>query len=268
MSDNYNNSIQKIIESVWTMYYQELNIEPMDVELQFTDNIYKKRLELAMNQKDYHNIKMQKDFISTLNGTIVLPKTINEKPYILISNNTINESLLFISTFTHELTHIHDFYSFAKYHNIIYLPNIETHDDFQSFYFWTEFHARRNGYYFYRKTMKEFANDNKTRNEEIQYIKEVECQFHLRYLVEDLTKYQNNPTQYMYTIIQFLGRFSIWQYLFPEAFNKNTLPETLLNTYKDKIIDLYNYLYVHSTFKDIKDNFKELIIKLESFATY
>lgn len=267
MNIKNSNLIEKITHSAIDAYYQEINIEPIGIQVEFVDDLYKRRLELAINEKDFNNVEISKRFISGLNGTLVLPATLNEKPYILISNSTIDDSMLFISTIIHELTHVHDFYDFAKYHNIIYLSDVEKIDDFKDLYFWTEFHARRRGYYFYRKIIKGFTKDNKIKGEEVKYIRGIESPHHLKYLKEELIKNQNNSTQFLYNIMQFLGRFSVWQDLFPDQFNEDTLPEELKNSFGYKIIDIYDFLYNHSTFEDIKYKFPELRVKLDSFVS-
>lgn len=266
---NYDSAfIKKMAYYAINTYYDEFNIKPIDIEVEFTENLYKRRLELAVNEKDITDVEKGKSFISGLNGTLVLPTTLNEKPYILISNSTIDDSMLFISTLIHELTHIHDFYDFARYHNIEYFSDIEKDHNFYNLYFWTEFHARRNGYYFYRKIYKSLINDNLSREEEIKHIRETECPIQLEYLIDQLIKYENNPTQFVYSIMQFLGRFSVWQDLFPNEFNANKLPKELLNTFGYRITSIYEFLYNQSDFEDIKDKFHELRLKLDSFVIW
>ncbi|MDU5081219.1 hypothetical protein [uncultured Tissierella sp.] len=266
---NYDSAfIKKMAYYAINTYYDELNIKPIDVEVEFTDDLYKRRLELAINEKDIADVEKGKSFISGLNGTLVLPATLNEKPYILISNSTIDDSMLFISTLIHELTHIHDFYDFAKYHNIEHLSQMEEVNDFRDLYFWTEFHARRKGYYFYRKIIKGFIQDSKTKEEEAQYIMDIECPHHFKNLKEELINNQNNPIQFLYSIMQFLGRYSVWQDLFPDEFNTETLPRELINAFEHRIIDMCNFLYNHSNFENIKDKFPELRLKLDSFVIW
>lgn len=268
MSNYDSDFIKKMSYSAINTYYDELNIKPIDVEVEFTDDLYKRRLELAINEKDIANVEKGKSFISGLNGTLVLPTTSNEKPHILISNSTIDDSMLFISTIIHELTHIHDFYDYAKHYNIECFSDIEKDDNFYNLYFWTEFHARRNGYYFYRKIYKSLINDNLSREEEIEHIRETECPFQLKYLIDQLIKYENNPTQFVYSIIQLLGRFSVWQDLFPNEFNASKLPKELLNTFGYRITSIYEFLYNHSDFEDIKDKLPDLRIMLDSFVIW
>ncbi|HHX60605.1 MAG TPA: hypothetical protein GX707_07820, partial [Epulopiscium sp.] len=248
-------------------YYSELNIEPIDLEVEFIDDLYKRRLELAIDENDKNNVKKNKQFISMLNGTLVLPATAYEKPHILISNNAVDDDALFVGTIIHELTHIHDYYDFAKHNGIEDLKAIQGMPNFSGLYFWSEFHARRTGYYFYRKIYKSFVNDSLSTEDEIKHIKKTECPFQFDYLKNELSKNENNPTQFLYSIMQFLGRYSVWQDLFPEVFNKGTLPGELVASFDNRITDIYDFLYNNSTFDDIKDKLNELKTKLDLFVS-
>lgn len=263
---DYGDSVKRLTEYAIKTYYDESDIEPIVVEIEFTDDLYERRLELAFNEADINDVKDQKEFIKNLNGTLVFPARSNEKPHILISNNAIDDSMQFIGTIIHELTHIHDFYDFVNYYSIKCLRDIEKHYNFQSLYFWTEFHARKRGYYFFRKFVKSLIQDKETVKEQVKYIEETECPFQFAYLKDELIKNENNSTQFMYNIMQFLGRYSVWQDLFPDECNEYTLPRELRDAFGDRIIDIYKFLYNHSTFEDIKDKFTKLKVKLDSFV--
>lgn len=235
MDITHENQLAEISRIIVEAYYKEKSIQPIGVKIEFTEDLYKRRLELAISKKDSSDVIESKEFISKLNGTIILPAKLNDTPYILISNNTVNSNMLFISTKNHELTHIHDFYDFAKYHNVDIVSNIDRIYNYHIFYYWTEFHARRNGYYFYNK----FTNNNENIYEQIQHINKSECPFHMEHLKNELIKAQNNPKQFLYNIMQFLGRFSVWHDLFPEQFNQHTLPEELVSVFG---IELLTYM--------------------------
>ena len=67
----------------------------------------------------------------------------------------------------------------------------------------------------------------------------------------------------MYSIIQFLGRISVWRDYFPSDFSK--VPIELYQAYGSNIEVLYEFLYTHKEFSDIDSNFiilNELIAKL------
>lgn len=265
LENKFKKDSEKLLHSVIDMFYQETNLKIIDVKTEFVNYLYERRLELSNSQKDMNQVKSAKSFIQSLNGTMVLPADINDRPYILISNKAINNNQ-FISTAIHELTHIHDFYDFSSYFNCNSFDNVEVHIDFPVLYQWSEYHARRMGYYFYRKITYLNRKDISLK-EQINHIKNYECSFQLNYLREDLIKYKNDPTLYIYSIMQFLGRFSVWQDLFPNSININQLPKELMIAFGERIVNLYEYLYSNKTFDDIKDKFSDLDILLRKFVT-
>ncbi|HHX62152.1 MAG TPA: hypothetical protein GX707_15800, partial [Epulopiscium sp.] len=50
-------SIKQVAYFVIDTYYSELNIEPIDLEVEFIDDLYKRRLELAIDENDKNNVK-------------------------------------------------------------------------------------------------------------------------------------------------------------------------------------------------------------------
>lgn len=232
--------IKNLINGVIQLFYYETKIKPIE----FVEDIYTRKLELAVDDKEKKEIISAKEFSKNLNGSVVLPAHIGDIPYILISLDTIENpksNCQFISTIIHELTHIHDFYDFyscnkEKYNNI---REIDKCIDFRSFQLWTEYSARRNGYYFYRNIMN--MNNNNSRKEQIEHILDTECPFHMNYLEKQLIKSSNDSYNFAYNIIQFIGRFSVWNDLFSNYFNVNTLSNELMVAFDTRIINLYNF---------------------------
>ncbi len=142
--------LEEIILLVINIFYEETKIKPIEIEIEFVNDLYQRKLELSTNPKEINEIKAGKSFIQGLNGTMILPSKTGDIPYILISTTTINNDL-YIGTIIHELTHIYDFYDFIKYINYAYFKDIEKHKDFPLFYQWTEYHARRTGITFIEK---------------------------------------------------------------------------------------------------------------------
>ncbi|BCZ47576.1 hypothetical protein psyc5s11_36430 [Clostridium gelidum] len=144
--------IKNLINGVIQLFYYETKIKPIEFKIEFVKDIYTRKLELAVDDKEKKEMILAKEFSKNLNGSVVLPAHIEDVPYILISLHTIENpksDCQFISTIIHELTHIHDFYSFNKdkYNNI---REIDNSIDFRPFQLWSEYNARRNGHYFYR----------------------------------------------------------------------------------------------------------------------
>ena len=263
-----NESLSKEIRGIIQFYYKETNIEPIKLNVEIVQDLYKRRLELAIDDKDRENIISSREFTRNSNGTIVIPESIDDVSYILVSINTI-DNYQFVSTIIHELTHIHDIYNFYIFNKDKYvsLREMDNYKEFNIYILWSEYNARRKGYYFYRKIMHMiFSDTNKSESEQIEHILNIECLGQMEYLKNQLFKYENNKHHYIYNIIQFIGRFSVWNDLFPNDFNVNTLPNELLVMFGDKIINLYEFLYKNKNFDDIKLKINELDHLLGSFV--
>ncbi|HHT97822.1 MAG TPA: hypothetical protein GXZ90_08010, partial [Clostridiales bacterium] len=57
MGKHDSNSITQVAYFAINTYYSELNIEPIDLEVEFIDDLYKRRLELAIDENDKNNVK-------------------------------------------------------------------------------------------------------------------------------------------------------------------------------------------------------------------
>lgn len=246
--------LSSLSENIIELFYKQTTIQPIDVHIEFLDDLFDRRLELTISEKDKEDVLANKDFIASLNGTMVLPKTRFESPFILISNSAVNDSCQFISTLIHELTNIHDFYNFSEFHSLQSFSTISSLIDFDLFYYWTEYHARRLGYYFYRQIL--LSKDTRSTTEHIEHIKSTEYPFHFRYLCTELSKHTNNPTLYFYDLMQFIGRFSIWETLYPEI----QLPPEL-----DMIDELYRFLSTHNTFSEFISDIHQLRTCINNF---
>lgn len=258
--------IAELINQVIQLFYYETKIQPIEFRLEFVQDLYIRKLELATNDKEREEIISAEEFHRESNGSLAITEDVM---YILISMKTIDNersNCQYISTIIHELTHLHDFYDFYSINNDKCSNIMEIHkcSDFPPFLMWTEYNARRNGYYFYRKIMN--MNNNESEKEQIEYILYKECQFHMKYLKEELIKNQNNPYNFVYNIIQFIGRFSVWNDLFPSDFNVNMLPKELLILFDTRLVKLYEFLYINKNFNDIKYNFNELDRLLSNFV--
>ena len=260
-------NIDIIVKAILNMFYVETNMKQIDVQIEFVDDLYNRRLELAKNEKDRVDVINSEEFISGFNGTMVLPLVATDKPTILIAKSAIDDNGLFIGTVIHELTHIHDYYDFAALNEILLLSKVPEHKDFSQLYQWSEYHARRYGYYFYSKLMYSLQ-EPASLDDRLNYIKNTECTFQYDYLKGQLCKYENEATQYIYNIMQFLGRYSVWQDLFPNDINENSLPKGLLDVFGNRIIEIYKFLYIKKTFDDMVDKFDELKYLLSRFVIF
>jgi len=246
------NSLEWMTEMVLDIYYSSTQRDKLKLEVEYVDDIYNRRLELAHNDREKANIKKGKDIITGFNGTIVMPRTKDGVYYILISKAFMDEKLAFIGTIIHELTHIYDFIDFASEFCDDDYELIEQHDLYKIFYCWTEFNARRNGYSYYRKILFKIEDIDPDLNieEQVSDILNTELVFQSDYLLKNL---------HVYNIIQFMGRFSAWENLFPDRINPHDyLPAFLQDTYGPKIIELYETLHSMVNFDIAKGKLGQL----------
>lgn len=256
--------VTRLINKITKLFYYETNIKPMSVRIEIVEDLYKRRLEFARSDEERKDIIKGEAFTRSSNGTTVWTKQITDMPYLLISENAIENNInrnQYLSTYIHELTHAHDFYDFALLNNLSSLEEMWECSEYRAFYFWTEYNAKRKAYYFYRKILN---SDNSSSNA-IEAIRNKECEIQINELRKEIIEYKNDSRLIMYCTIQFIGRFSVWNDLFPNYFNVNTLPNELILTFGCKVVNLYNFLYDNKNFNDIKFKFKELNNLLTKF---
>ena len=262
-------SAKKLINNVIKFYYQETKLKPISVKIEFVSDIYSRKLELAVTEEEKKEIIASKEFNKTINGTMILPINADDTAHILISLDTINNpssNCQYISTVIHELTHLHDYYDFYLFHKCECknIRAIDKCENFTPFQLWSEYNARRKGYYFYRYIMNLYNESSE--EEQINFILNTECPVQMKYTKEQLIKSCNEPYQFVYNIIQFIGRFSVWNDLFSDSCNVKTLPIELIDAFDNRIINLYDFLYNHKSFKQIKSSFSQLDNLLRKFV--
>lgn len=250
--------LKSMTNYVLERYYSSCNRERINLQVEYVNDLYARRLELAYSDRIRNEVICAKEFIEGLNGTMVLPRKKGDVCYIVMSKNVIGNSQ-FISTIIHELTHIYDFIDFASEFCEDDYEYIDIHDLFGPFYFWTEFNARRKGYYYYRDIHLDLVDEKLSEEEQIKHILQTELNLHSERLFNDLREYLNaRNNQFIYSLIQFLGRFSVWEDLFPEVINSNNhLPDYLKTMYGEKVICLYELLH---TMKDFTMGKNKLVL--------
>ena len=96
-------------------FYAFTNAKEMNLEIIVTDDMYSEKVRYS-NDKNKENIKNQKAWIETLNGSISEPTNLDDKFIVLISKNYIEkcENYEWVGTLCHELTHVWDHIEYAK----------------------------------------------------------------------------------------------------------------------------------------------------------
>ena len=215
--------LNALVNQILENFYHEVRLPRMPVKIEFTSDLYSRRLELAKTDEEKRDVEDSKNFVEGLNGAVAFPSSVSECPYILVSLSTI-ETLQFVSTITHELTHIHDYYGFILKEGLLSFADAQESLKFPMLYHWSEYNATRNGYKFYRSFMISHQEDFSL-DEQKTHILKTEIPFQTQHLAEHLREHEDNPTLFLYGIMRYLGRFSVWQNTFPDCIDKSKFPK-------------------------------------------
>lgn len=255
-----NMSNVKLLDIAENIFYDYTKYTPVDYILEFTDNVYERKLELAIDEDDEKEIIANKDFYLRVNGTIALPIAISERPYVVISNNAPKENYQIINTIIHELTHIHDFYDIVKYNDRTHFTRMRNLDNITVFTLWSEFHAKKIGYFTYRSTLnKSFGYAD---NDILENIINIELPHWNRHLLLSLEDSKANPFSYMSCLFSYFGRYAVWSELYSDRFPG--LPNGLSLNHRVIINELFNFLRINSEYNLIRNKLEKLGILMNN----
>ncbi len=261
------NGIDAVIEDTKRLFYYVTGYAPVRVRVEVARDIYRRCVELAHSEAEKKRYEQSAHTLAGLKGTIVWPARLKEEPTVLIDAKTFGkeENGIFYSTLTHELTHVHDFYAFAEHFGYHDPDAVQKDKHFTVFYFWTEFHARRVGYTIYRALM--LGAFPQSRAKQLGHILNEEGPFQLGILNDGLKEYiqKKEPLLYMYSLVQYLARFSVWSDLSPYI-TMNGLPKEVTGAFGRKAADLYEYLHMHREFDSFIASFSELEGLINAFT--
>lgn len=246
-------NIDALFSRIIDTYCELRNINKLPgIDITLTDNIYSECLQKNLDCFK-ESIENQKEWVNSLNGTIIYPENRLEKFGILINLSYIKKcfeenNINWIGTLCHELTHVLDYIRAMELRDINFIEEFTKEDDYHLFGYWTEFNARRYGHYLLRYYT---LGDMIKSEESLKDILKREMPFQINYLA---SCFQENHNQ-IYSTIQFLGRLKVWKDLFPDYFNKTTLHKIL---YENEWIEkLYWYF-------DDKDSIEKAIDTLDN----
>ena len=187
----------------------------------------------------------QYDYISIFdyNGITCIPNTINEETTLLINYDRVeeinNNNYEVICTIFHELIHAKDYYIYFKeYFNGIYDSSTKR-DSTYGFDNWSEFNAKKISYYEYCKLIH---GEKLKTNEELKNIEENEIPDKNNKIDEILKDNDIDVEDIIYNLMLYLGRYSVWEELFPTVFNDGKKFSKELFKYKPIVDELYNLL--------------------------
>lgn len=230
--------LQKKVEKHSEQFIFNQNCMLMPYEILVTDCIYDKSIELCGSEKQKKDFMEEKEWVKQLNGTVVLGKTLQDTIYVLIDAKTFEyDNYTWRGTVFHELTHACDFYEFGKHFKYSMVDDMYKDEYFPSLKLWSEFHARKNGF----KCIWKFIYNNITYTEKIRLARQ-----NFELWIDELQKNFDS-----YQLMQYLGRFSVINELFPNIFQK-PCEEQCINK-------LFRFLQDNKDFDGIKNRFGELV---------
>ncbi len=208
----------------------------LKIKLIVTDNLeeeYQNHLEKYNKEYDYVSV-------FDYNGITCVPNTTDEETTLLINYDKIEKlnenNLEVICTIFHELIHAKDYYNYFNTFFDRKYDSSHHRDSTYGFTYWSEFNAKRISYYEYCKII--YGNKIKS-NENINNIINIELSNHNKEIDELLKDEDEDLENIIYNIMLYLGRYSVWEELFPRDFANNQKFSKELSKYEPIVNELY-----------------------------
>jgi len=223
-------------EDAFKLFMKEYDFpKELKIKIIITDNMedeYKKQMQ-RLNKKY--------DYISPIdyNGITCVPNTVDEETVIILNYDSFdtlkNNDYGVIRTIFHELIHAKDYYNYAKKYCDGKYDSSKNRDSLYGFCNWSEFNAKKISYYEYCKLAH---GDILYSDEKLKNIKQNELPVKNKE-IEEYLKYDNIDMELIiYNLMFYLGRYSIWEKLFPKEFGNNIKFPDELNKYKPVVDEL------------------------------
>ena len=253
-----NSSEYNLFDVLTRLYFQLYpEAEQIPFQVRLTNNLNRTHGEL---RPDWADELKENDRENDFNGRMVVPNSVNEPINILLNTKKIKEytddrSMTWVGTFAHELTHAIDFYQMARKEKLKSYKPLEASNDYYMFQQWTEYNARKKGYFFLRKYF-ETIGQMPSSTEQINHIQNKEWPFQLTRYCEEYQINNNDGKYQIYITMQLLGRYSVWCDLFPDVFNKQSLSSSFQES--GWMIHLFTFLREHETLDAVYTCFDEM----------
>ena len=242
-------------------YYNYYGKDIVNVECTLSNKLSDTFME---KRPDYFegDVKTTPEAIDINRGTIIPPIELDGKFMIVINSNYFLDSLQkkdyqWTGTLIHELTHVLDFIQYAKINHLDSYDVIQRDMEHRPFMLWTECNARAKGYFFIRKYVFGDKVNDKYDTDQTDYILQTELPYQINVFANGYSEVADNSWQQMYVATQFLGRYSIWEELFPNVFTKS-LRRQVMGT-NQWVMDLYLFFLNNRELETANQNWKEML---------
>lgn len=196
-------------------------------------------------KKQLKRLNKKYDYISPIDysGITIMPNNIEEETIILINNGSIENlkstNCVVICTIFHELIHAKDYFNYAKKYGDGKYDFSKNRECLYVFSYWSEFNAKKISYFEYCKLLH---GEELYSNEELENIKNNELPIKNKEIEDYLKDNDTDMEDIIYNLMFYLGRYAIWEKLFPESFSNNVRFSSELNKYKPLVDKLYDAL--------------------------
>ena len=247
------NILNEFLAGIVGDYFSEYGYEPLKLAISLADDIWDEYLKV---RPDHKQMLDEQRPLPSFHGTIATPVELDGTFTIIIDNQYSKTTLkenpgAWIGTIIHELTHTIDYRDYARLVHAASYDEILDTSRHRMFQLWTEFNARRHGYYFLRKYTFKDVHDLA----QIPDIVNRELPFQMNCMYEQYHSTSDGWTQ-MYTVSQFLGRLAVWEDLFPSHFDSEQI-RALLGANR-WMLEMYSYLNSHRDLEVAVQSFDEL----------
>lgn len=246
------NAFLKILKDYCDFYGED----PISFKLNIVGDLFEEYKKIRPDLANSNRINI--DEINDNNGITIPPRDDGDFTILLsqaylmeeIEKNSVN----WIGTVAHEITHVYDFHRFKAISDFSYDDMLD-YDKNMLFINWTEFNAKVKGYLYLRKTVFEDIYDRR----QVEYIMQTELPYMIKYMYEKYSK-TTNANRQLYVVSHFLAHLYVWQYLFPIDFSENVLEKIFFDN--DWLRELYYFFSDNRKLEDAINNteqFKEIL---------
>lgn len=253
--------LDNLFEAVLGDYYNYYGINAIDIECSLSNKLSNTFMEKRPDLFE-GDVKTTPEEIDMNRGSVILPKELNGKFTIVMDSNYFMDSLQkmdyqWVGTLTHELTHILDFIQYAELHHLDNYDVIQRDMEHRPFMLWTECNARSKGYFFLRKYVFGDKVNDMNDTDQTDFILEKELPYQINVFTKGYGEADDNAWRQMYVATQFLGRYSVWEKLFPNVFTKSVRRQ-VLGTNK-WVLELYQFFLNNRELEAADINWRELL---------
>ena len=259
MDEEMEKQLNELVSVVLENYYNYMNLNPIDVEIVIAESVsdiyMQKRPELFEGDNALSPEAVDKNRGLTIppevaDGTFTI--AIN-KEYFL--NAVKNKDWQWAGTITHEMTHVFDYMNYVKMNGVENYDIVQKELLHRPFVLWTEFHARATGYFFTRKFTFGDKYDDKNDKDQTDFILQKELPYQINWFSQQYEAANGNIQ--LYEAMQFMGRYSIWEKLFPNVFNKRVRQQVFGSN--PWMLEMYDFLIGHQKLEEANKDFDEML---------